>query len=235
MATLRQGERARFVQKMFARISERYDLLNAVMSLGRDQSWRRLTARLAAPTPAILSLDVATGTGDLAVALADRSSRVIGLDFCAPMMEIGESKSSYKKVKDRVAFTTGDALRMPFPDNTFDCVTIGFGIRNIDPPIEAFKEMRRVVHKGGRVACLEIMRPSNGPVGSIYKVYMDTIVPSLGRLLAKDGEAYRYLSDSVFNFFRPEELKTVMQDAGLQNIRYVTLNLGALAIHVGEK
>ena len=235
MATLKEGERARFVQKMFARISERYDLLNAVMSLGRDQSWRRFTAKLAAPTPVSFGLDVATGTGDLAVALAERSGRVIGLDFCAPMMEVGESKPSFKKVKDKVAFITGDALRMPFPDNTFDCVTIGFGIRNIDPPIEAFKEMHRVVRHGGRVACLEIMRPSNGPIGGAYKVYMDMIVPNLGRLLAKDGEAYRYLSDSVFNFFRPEELTAVMQEAGLQDVKYVTLHLGALAIHIGEK
>lgn len=235
MATLREGERARFVQKMFARISERYDLLNAVMSLGRDQSWRRLTAKMAAPSPVAFGLDVATGTGDLAVALAERSSRVIALDFCAPMMKVGESKASFERVKDKVAFITGDALKMPFPDNTFDCVTIGFGIRNIDPPLDAFKEMYRVVRQGGRVACLEIMRPSNGLIGGTYKVYMDMIIPSLGRLLSKDGEAYRYLSDSVFNFFRPNELKNVMQEAGLQDVRYVTLHLGALAIHVGEK
>ena len=235
MATLKERERARFVQTMFARISERYDLLNAVMSLGRDQNWRRLTATLAAPAPLRLGLDVATGTGDLAIALAERAEHVVGIDFCAPMMETGESKISIKKLKGRISLTTGDALKLPFADNTFDCATIGFGIRNIDPPVKAFREMRRVVRDGGKVACLEIMRPPRGPVGALYKVYMDVLIPSLGKWLAKDGEAYRYLSDSVFNFFSPEELKGIMQEAGLENIRYRTLNLGALAIHVGEK
>ncbi len=235
MATLRQGERARFVQTMFARISERYDLLNAVMSLGRDQNWRRLAARLAAPTPVKLGLDVATGTGDLAVALAERAEQVIGLDFCTPMMEMGESKTSFRRAKDKISLTTGDALGLPFADDTFDCATIGFGIRNIDPPLEAFKEMHRVVQSGGKVVCLEIMRPPKGPVGGLYRLYMNMIVPTLGKWLAKDGEAYRYLSDSVFNFFNPEELKNLMQEAGLKNVRYITLNLGALAIHVGEK
>lgn len=235
MTTLREEARARYVQSMFARISRRYDLLNAVMSFGQDKGWRRLAARYAAPSPVRIGLDVATGTGDLAFALAERAERVVGLDFCPSMMELGEVKASSRKVRPKLIFAAGDALKMPFLDDTFDCATIGFGIRNIDPPVAAFKEMRRVVRTGGRVVCLEIMKPSSGLLGGLYRLYMDNVVPNFGKWLAKDHEAYRYLSDSVFNFSGPEEMKDLMYEAGFGDVRYVTLNHGSVAIHIARK
>lgn len=227
-------EKTATVSGMFTRIAGRYDLMNRLMSAGQDQAWRRLTARLAAPQPVELALDVATGTADLALALLERSQRVVGADPSDGMLRLGEQKVAAAGTTDRIELVRCDSQWLPYGDAHFDCATVAFGIRNMADPVQAFSEMRRVVRPGGRVVCLEIMPPSNGLLGRAYQVYLTRFIPALGGLVSRQPAAYRYLSDSVLAFRTPEELAAMMRQAGLQNVVYQTLNLGTIALHTGE-
>ncbi|MBM2827028.1 MAG: ubiquinone/menaquinone biosynthesis methyltransferase [Dehalococcoidia bacterium] len=235
MVALKEAAKARYVSQMFARISRRYDLLNAVMSWGQDQGWRRLAVKMAAPSGEGLGLDVAAGTADLTLELAKASRAVVALDLCKEMMVGGRIKLAQLGMSERVTFIEGNALEMPFPDDVFECVTVAFGVRNMDSPYHAFCEMRRVAVPAGRVVCLEILRPDDGILGRLYNLYLNMAIPRLGRWLAGDLEAYRYLSESVVHFKGPESLKKDMEMAGLRDVRYRTLNCGTVSIHVGIK
>ena len=238
MAQLRGPERARYVTRMFARISRRYDLVNTVMSGGRHYAWRRMAVRMAMEGLSGPALDVAAGTGDFAFELARSPdvSSVIGLDFTRPMLEIAQRKGEQQKVSDRVSFSVGDAHALPFPDDSFACATVGFGIRNfIDLPA-SLREITRVVQPGGRVVSLEIFRhDGRGPLGRLVPLHFRYVTPWLGSLLAGDREAYTYLPESVDEFLVPDALTTAMEAAGLTAVRYKSLAMGAVAIHVGVK
>jgi demethylmenaquinone methyltransferase/2-methoxy-6-polyprenyl-1,4-benzoquinol methylase len=181
-----------------------------------------------------LALDVATGTADLALALLERSQRVVGADPSDGMLRLGEQKVADAGAADRIVLVRSDSQWLPYRDGRFDCATVAFGIRNMADPVQAFSEMRRVVRPGGRVVCLEIMPPANGLLGRAYQVYLKRFIPALGGLVSRQPAAYRYLSDSVLAFRTPEELAAMMRQAGLQNVRYQTLNLGTIALHTGE-
>ena len=228
--TLTQTSR---VSRMFGRVVRTYDLANRLMSLGQDQAWRRIAAELAAPTPAGLALDIATGTADLALALAQRAHKVIGVDVCAPMLPPARDKIGRAKQSDRINVLLGDAFALPFRDASFDCATVAFGVRNMADPIAAFREMRRVVRPEGRVVCLEIMPPSRGLLGQGYRLYLTRCVPLIGGLVSADLEAYRYLSASVIGFASPQALQGIMYQAGFSSVSYETRNFGTIAIHVG--
>lgn len=228
-------EKTARVSRMFARIAPSYDLMNRLMSVGRDRGWRRQTVDLAAPPPGGLALDVATGTGDLALLLAERTGRVVGSDACAGMVGPGVGKVAGSGLGSRIRFVLSDAQELPFQDERFDCVTVGFGVRNMGDPLAAFSEMRRVVKSGGNVVCLEIMPPSGGLLGRLYKLYLTRLVPLLGGLVSGQPEAYRYLSDSVLGFASPEELSSIMERAGLVQVTHRALNFGSIAIHVGTR
>lgn len=238
MAQLTGQERARYVTRMFARISRRYDLLNTVMTGGRHYAWRRKAARMAVEGLYGLSLDIATGTGDFAFDLARRPevTGVVGLDFTREMLTIANGKATRQKLFDRTTFTAGDAHSLPFRDDQFICATVGFGVRNfVDLPL-AFREMVRVVRSGGRVVSLEIVRmEGRGPLPRLLPLHFRYVTPWLGALLAGDREAYTYLPNSVESFLSATELARAMSDAGLENVRQSSLGLGAVAIHVGEK
>ncbi len=238
MAQLKGDERARYVTEMFARISRRYDLMNSVMSGGRHYAWRRTATAMAVEGLRGRALDVATGTGDFAFDLARRPevTSVVGLDFTREMMELGLPKAESQGVGQIVSFTEGDAHGLPFPDNSFICATVGFGIRNfIDVP-RALSEMARVVEPGGRVVSLEIVRQDGrGPISHLARFHFRYITPWIGSALAGDREAYTYLPQSAQDFMSASELTEAMTDAGLEIMTLKSLALGTVAIHVGMK
>ena len=223
---------------MFARISRRYDRLNAILSGGRHHAWRRMATDLALGDMTGPALDVATGTGDFAIELARRPqvSHVVGLDFTREMLALAARKTLEEDLGTRTGYVAGDAHALPFEDDLFICATVGFGIRNfIDVPL-ALREIARVVRPGGRVVTLEIVRLDGaGPLTRMIALYFRHVTPWLGAIFAGDREAYTYLPQSVQGFISAGDLATSMKEAGLLNVTYRKLALGTVAIHVGVK
>jgi len=211
---------------MFDRIAGVYDLLNAVMTAGMHQRWRERTAELARVGPGSRALDVATGTGDLAVALSERGADVVGVDFAEKMLEIARRKAP------ALEFQAGNALALDFADGEFDAATVGFGARNFDDLDQGLREMARVVRPGGRVVVLEITTPQRPPLSWFFRVWFDHVVPVLGRV-AGDSDAYTYLPNSVKRFPAPEALAGRMAAAGMQDVRWILTAGGIIAIHSG--
>ncbi len=230
-------DKAPYVQAMFTAIADRYDLLNSLLSFRRDGAWRRFTASRAILQTGGLALDVGTGTGELARHLArqNNESTILGLDFCPEMLQKAETKLTNSPGKKRIQLILGDILRLPFPDSTFDCVTISFALRNVADIAGAFHEMARVVKGGGRVVSLELTRPSPSLVRAVYYIYLHHIAPYIGGLLSGRREAYTYLPESILEFPSPEKVKEIMQQAGLQKVETHHLTLGAATVHIGTK
>lgn len=201
------------VRAMFARIAHRYDLMNRLMTGGQDLRWRRRAIQRCGLRPGARLLDVGTGTGDLAAEALRQcpGALVVGCDFTLPMMRRGRQKPG----RARIRWVAGDALRLPFPDATFDAVVTGFVMRNVADPDQAFREQARVTRPGGRVVCLEAVRPPPRWWLPLYRLYFHRLVPLLGALIAGDREAYTYLPRSVAGFFALEELAAAMARAGL--------------------
>jgi demethylmenaquinone methyltransferase/2-methoxy-6-polyprenyl-1,4-benzoquinol methylase len=230
--------KAQYVETMFDTIAPRYDLMNRVMTFGMDRHWRNYVVAQAAAPLGGSALDVATGTGDIAIALAQHvgpRGSVIATDFSQGMMRPGPGKAARAGVGGVVRFMAADALDLPFPDDTFDCVTTGFAMRNVADIARAFHEMRRVTKPGGRVVCLEVAKPGLPSLRFLHQVYFNHIVPVLGRLITGNSEAYRYLPESARNFPPPPTLKTIMEDVGLRAVHFRRLSLGAVAVHTGMK
>ncbi|MDQ2784898.1 MAG: bifunctional demethylmenaquinone methyltransferase/2-methoxy-6-polyprenyl-1,4-benzoquinol methylase UbiE [Chloroflexota bacterium] len=230
--------KAAYVETMFDTIAPRYDLMNRLMTFGMDRGWRQYVVAQAAPPVGGNTLDVATGTGDIAIALAQcigPRGTVLATDFSEAMMRPGPGKATKAGVGGIVRFMAADALGLPFPDDTFDCVTTGFAMRNVTDIERAFREMRRVAKPGGRVVCLEVAKPRFPPVRFLHQHYFNWIVPLLGRIVTGHGEAYRYLPESARNFPPPPALKTIMENAGLRDVHFRRLSLGAVAVHTGTK
>jgi demethylmenaquinone methyltransferase/2-methoxy-6-polyprenyl-1,4-benzoquinol methylase len=214
---------------MFDRISPAYDRMNRIMSGGLDGRWRRFAAACTGAHVGDAVVDVCCGTGDLALELVDRVSsrgRVVGVDFSQPMLDLAATKSSI------VEWVRGDALQLPFEDGEFVAATIGFGMRNLADHERGFAEMRRVVRRGGRVVCLELTEPPAW-LAPASRLWSDRAVPALGRLIARDADAYRYLPQSVHRFPQPRELAGVMRAAGLERVQFRRLTPGVVAVHVG--
>jgi demethylmenaquinone methyltransferase/2-methoxy-6-polyprenyl-1,4-benzoquinol methylase len=213
---------------MFDRIARMYDRMNSVMTAGMHHHWRRRAAELARVGPGSKALDVATGTGDLAIELARRGAEVTGSDFAPAMLEIARSKAP------GLRFEEGDALDLVYPDDSFDAVTVGFGARNFADLNRGLREMTRVTRPGGRVVVLEITTPSKPPLSWFFRAWFDRVVPQLGRL-AGDSEAYTYLPSSVRRFPGPADLGSRMAAAGLADVRWILTAGGIIAIHSGTK
>jgi demethylmenaquinone methyltransferase / 2-methoxy-6-polyprenyl-1,4-benzoquinol methylase len=214
------------VEAMFDRIASVYDLMNSVMTAGMHQRWRERTADLARVGPGSRALDVATGTGDLAIALAARGADVVGVDFAEKMLEIARRKAPGLK------FRAGNALALEFPDDSFDAATVGFGARNFDDLDRGLAEMARVVKPGGRVVVLEITTPQRPPLSWFFRMWFDTVVPLIGRV-AGDPDAYDYLPSSVRRFPGPRDLAARMAAAGMTDVRWLLTAGGIIAIHSG--
>ncbi len=223
---------------MFARISRRYDLLNTVMTGGMHYRWRRKACRIAVGDLSGPALDVATGTGDFAFDLARNPSvsRVAGLDYTPEMLSVAARKAEKQGVADRVSLVVGDAHALPFPDDSFICATVGFGVRNfINVPL-ALRELARVVRPGGRVVILEIVRiEGRGPWSRTFPLFFRYITPLLGALLAGEREAYTYLPESVSEFLSARQLASLMEDSGLRAVAHKSVGLGSVAILAGQK
>jgi demethylmenaquinone methyltransferase/2-methoxy-6-polyprenyl-1,4-benzoquinol methylase len=230
-------DKPQYVRRMFAAIAARYDLMNRLMTFGRDEAWRRAAVLELDLGPDASVIDVAAGTGDLArrLALTYPRSRIVALDFCPEMMMAGQHKFASDGLRERIRFVCGDALELPYPDDTFDGATTGFALRNVASIPRALAEMRRVLKPGGRMVCLEISRPSRPLVSQGYWWYFFRVVPLLGRLISGQGEAYTYLPHSAQVFLTAKQLAAQMEAVGFRAVRYRRLMLGAVAIHVGEK
>lgn len=214
------------VRAMFDRIARVYDVMNRVMTVGMDERWRARAADLAGVGPGATALDVATGTGDLAVELASRGAEVTGVDFSEGMLEIARRKAP------GITFAEGNALALEFPDSSFDAATVGFGARNFGDLGRGLAEMARVVRPGGRVVVLEITNPQKPPLSTFFRIWFDRIVPVLGRV-AGDPEAYEYLPSSVRRFPGPRDLAAEMDRAGIGDVRWILTAGGIIAIHWG--
>jgi len=224
------------VQAMFDRIAGLYDGMNTVMTAGLHRGWRRRAAELAEVTSGDRVLDIATGTGDLALELAARAApggEVVGIDFSERMLEIARAKADSGSLPGvAVRFEAANALALPYAANEFAAATVGFGARNFAALERGLAEMVRVVMPGGRVVVLEITTPRRPPLSTFFEVWFERVVPFLGRL-AGDSEAYTYLPSSVRRFPGPEELAATMSRTGLRDIRYYLTAGGIVALHVG--
>jgi demethylmenaquinone methyltransferase/2-methoxy-6-polyprenyl-1,4-benzoquinol methylase len=225
-----------YVRAMFGRIAPRYDLMNRLMSFGQDQTWRRKTCRLVlqGAGPAPLSLDLATGTGDLAISLLEArpDGTVVGLDLTYGMLALAPAKlRAVPAGMSRISMVNGDSLELPFPDNSFDAITSAFMLRNLVDLDRAFAEMLRVTRPGGRIAALEITRPRLPLWRALFGFYFYRMVPVLGGFITGEYEAYKYLPRSLSLFISPQDLAAIITRAGFQDVRFELLNLGTVAIH----
>ncbi len=222
-------QKAAYVRSMFARIAGRYDLLNDLMTAGRHRYWKRVAARAANPSGAV-ALDLGSGTGDIAFALVRLgATEVVAADFVPEMLAGAEARAAREGVAN-MRFAVADALALPFADESFDCVTSGFLVRNVVDQERAFREMLRVLCPGGRVVCLEAAR-RDGVIGRVLSAGFGVVARILGQVVAGDRDAYSYLPESAAAFASPKELAATMRRAGFTDIQYRTFGLGLIAIH----
>jgi demethylmenaquinone methyltransferase/2-methoxy-6-polyprenyl-1,4-benzoquinol methylase len=227
------------VRLMFGQIAGRYDLLNRLLSLGIDRSWRRRAVKLVPPAGDAPILDVCTGTADLALAYWRSSGGrvpIVAADFCRPMLEIGRKKCRRAGAEEQVTLIEADAVRLPFPDGRFQIVCVAFGLRNLSDTDAGLREMARVCRPGGRVAVLEFSTPTAWPLGAVYGWYFQRILPRIGQVLARNTQAaYNYLPASVGQFPQGEALAGRMRAAGLGEVWFRPLTFGVATLYVGRK
>ena len=223
------GSKKEQVAEMFNAISPKYDALNRILSVGIDQIWRRKTVREIRATGATQILDVATGTADLALALADGvpGSNVVGVDISAGMLDVGRQKVRARRKDDRV--------RLDLGDGEFGAVTVAFGVRNFENLEKGLSDMHRVLQPGGTLAVLEFSQPTSWPFRPLYLFYFKNILPRIGRLISKDASAYTYLPDSVQAFPYGEAFAAKLREAGFRSVRIRPLTLGIASLYVATK
>ncbi len=226
------------IRRMFGGIAHRYDLLNRLLSVGRDRYWRREAVAEAQLPPGGLAVDVCTGTADVALELAKQfpsAKSIVGVDFCLPMIRLAADKVAREGLTGRIRLQAGSAEALPFDADTFDAATVAFGVRNLVDRKQGLAELNRVLRPGGRGIVLEFAMPEGPLFSRLYRFYFHRVLPWLGGLISGDRAAYSYLPASVSAFPSPRELGRLMEEVGFQNVRVRTLTGGIVTLHVGKK
>lgn len=221
---------------MFDNISGNYDFLNHLLSLGIDKGWRKKAIKLLKPVAPKIMLDVATGTGDFAIQALDLNpSKVIGVDISEGMLDVGRKKMISKGHAGRIEMLSGDSENLPFPDNNFDAVTVGFGVRNFENLEKGLREINRVMKPGAMLVVLEFSRPRSFPFKQIYNLYFKSILPKIGRWVSRDKAAYTYLPESVEAFPDGSDFIKILQETGFKNTACKPLTFGISSIYSAQK
>jgi demethylmenaquinone methyltransferase/2-methoxy-6-polyprenyl-1,4-benzoquinol methylase len=223
----------REVRSMFGRIAARYDLLNRLLSLGVDRSWRARTVRAAGPLEGRVVVDACCGTGDLALAFASAGAEVVGVDFTPEMLRRARPKAARRGLEG--LFVHGDALRLPLESGCADVASVAFGVRNLADADAGLRELARVIKPGGRVLVLEFNPPPPGWLGALYRFYFSRVLPRIGGLISGDPEAYRYLPRTVAQWSSPGEFQRRMEGAGLVECGFERLSGGIASLHWGRR
>ncbi len=221
------------VQKMFDAIAGRYDIMNRVMTMGQDQKWRRFVVKMAGDPGCGLTLDLATGTGDIGALMIDThpEARVVGGDFSLNMLKEAKKRFAEKHIRWQAC----DANMLPFDDDTFESVTFGYLLRNVDNALHVLQEVHRVLKPGGKVVCLDTTPPARNLLYPFVRIYFRYGIPILGRFIADDKAAYAYLTGSTMNFYNAEQLALLFSEAYFQNVGYKKFMLGTIGVHWGQK
>jgi demethylmenaquinone methyltransferase / 2-methoxy-6-polyprenyl-1,4-benzoquinol methylase len=227
------------VAAMFDALAGRYDLMNDVLSMGQVRLWRRRVQRILQAGPGMRVLDLAAGTGTSSVSFAESGAEVVACDFSLGMLQAGLARQLktdpfQAKTRGRVAFTAGDALRLPFADGAFDAVTISFGLRNVHGTRAALEEMRRVTRPGGRLVVCEFSEITIGPLDALYRRYLTDVLPVVAQRAARNPAAYEYLADSIKDWPAQRDLADVIRAAGWAQVKWRDLSLGIVAVHVAR-
>ena len=222
----------RYVRTLFATIADRYDLITNVLSYGQDRRWKERLVDLAAPASGMLALDLATGTGDIAFLLHDRAAHTIGLDLTLRMIELAKAKRSASPAPQ---FIVGDMTALPFPSDSVDMVTTGYGLRNVPDLTAAIDEIHRVLRRGGQVLSLDFNRPSHPLLRSFYLLYLTLVGGMLGWVLHRDPDTYRYIPASIRTYPGAEGVAELMRARGFTTVRHYPVLGGLMAIHHGLK
>lgn len=226
------------VHGIFNKIAPRYDFLNAVASFGRHYNWQKKLIEAVAPRRGSRVLDVCCGTGMITLDLAQRlgaAGRVVGVDFSESMLAVAAANLRKSGLRDRVGLVCADAQKLPFADNTFDAVTIGYGLRNVGDMRQTLLEIKRVLKPGSRIGSLELAKPYVPGFKQLYNLYMAVGVPLLGKFIAHNKDAYRYLHDSIVAYPHQHEVTQIYRELGFENPRCYELTLGIASVHVAAK
>lgn len=224
------------VEQMFDTISGNYDNLNRMISLGTDQGWRKKVLKMVSATNPTNILDIATGTGDLAILLSkSNAQKITGLDLSAGMLEVGKQKVKALHLDQKIEMIQGDSENLPFEDNTFDAITVGFGIRNFENLEKGLTEILRVLKPNGIFVILETSVPRKFPFKQGYFFYTQNIMPFMGKMFSKDQKAYKYLSDSAKNFPFGEELNNILRKVGFKDVKHKPQTMGIATIYSSSK
>lgn len=233
----KQTAKEQFVHQVFESIAPQYDRMNTILSFRRHKAWRRFAMKKMRVQPGDEAIDVCCGTADWAISFAHASGdgRVVGLDFSEQMLVYGEQKVTAAGLSEQVTLVQGNAMQLPYADNSFDYATIGFALRNVPDVKQVLKEMTRVVKPGGKVVSLELSKPTWPPFRTVYYFYFQKILPFLGKLFANRYEQYRWLPESLVQFPDYNELAHIFRECGLPRVETYPLTLGIAALHIGVK
>lgn len=233
-----KSQKAGQVAEVFHSVAGKYDMMNDLMSMGIHRLWKRFTIELSGVRPGHQVLDIAGGTGDLTMKFSDlvgASGKVVLADINASMLQVGRGRLVDRGYAGNIEYVQADAEHLPFPDNTFNAVSIAFGLRNVTDKDQALRDMERVLKPGGKLMVLEFSKPTNPLLNKAYDMYSFNALPLMGQLIAGDSESYKYLAESIRMHPDQDTLKGMMEQAGLVNCKYYNMTGGIVALHVGIK